>query len=308
MKPDMPADATQGLRSSTKRLLTRRRLLAGAGGLVGSSAVATAAYAGGIEAQSLKVTRYAPQPAAWPNGLRLSITVIADMHAGGPNMTVSHVRRMVDTANDLKSDVVVLLGDYTATYRFVNVRMPNKIWAAELARLSAPLGTWAVLGNHDWWHDVIGIRTSLNAVGVTVLENDAVLLGAKGAQFWLAGLGDQRAYRLGHGRFRGVDDLPRTLAQINTGDPVLLLAHEPDIFAHLPGRVALTLAGHTHGGQIRLPLIWPAFVPSKYGARYAYGHIVEDSRHMIVSGGLGTSFIPARLGVPPEVVQVVLGA
>lgn len=308
MKPDMPADATQGLRSSTKRLLTRRRLLAGAGGLVGSSAVATAAYAGGIEAQSLKVTRYAPQPAAWPNGLRLSITVIADMHAGGPNMTVSHVRRMVDTANDLKSDVVVLLGDYTATYRFVNVRMPNRIWAAELARLSAPLGTWAVLGNHDWWHDVIGIRTSLKAVGVTVLENDAVLLGANRAQFWLAGLGDQRAYRLGHGRFRGVDDLPRTLAQINTGDPVLLLAHEPDIFAHLPGRVALTLAGHTHGGQIRLPLIWPAFVPSKYGARYAYGHIVEDGRHMIVSGGLGTSFIPARLGVPPEVVQVVLGA
>jgi predicted MPP superfamily phosphohydrolase len=76
----------------------------------------------------------------------------------------------------------------------------------------------------------------------------------------------------------------------------------------MPERVALTLAGHTHGGQIRLPLIWPAFVPSKYGARYAYGHIVEDGKHMIVSGGLGTSFIPARLGVPPEVVQVVLGA
>jgi predicted MPP superfamily phosphohydrolase len=308
MKSDSPADVAPRSLSSAKALLTRRRLLAGAGGVLGSSAVGTAAYAGGVEAQSLKVTRYTPQPAAWPKDHRLSVTIIADIHAGGPNMTVSHVRRIVDTANELKSDLVVLLGDYIATYRFVNARMPNRIWAAELARLTAPLGTWAVLGNHDWWHDAIGIRTSLNAVGIPVLENDAVLLGTEGARFWLAGLGDQRAYRLGHGRFRGVDDLPRTLAQIHTDDPVLLLAHEPDIFARMPERVALTLAGHTHGGQIRLPLIWPAFVPSKYGARYAYGHIVEDGKHMIVSGGLGTSFIPARLGVPPEVVQVVLGA
>jgi predicted MPP superfamily phosphohydrolase len=308
MKSDSPADVAPRSLSSAKALLTRRRLLAGAGGVLGSSAVGTAAYAGGVEAQSLKVTRYTPQPAAWPKDHRLSVTIIADIHAGGPNMTVSHVRRIVDTANELKSDLVVLLGDYIATYRFVNARMPNRIWAAELARLTAPLGTWAVLGNHDWWHDAIGIRTSLNAVGIPVLENDAVLLGTEGARFWLAGLGDQRAYRLGHGRFRGVDDLPRTLAQIHTDDPALLLAHEPDIFARMPERVALTLAGHTHGGQIRLPLIWPAFVPSKYGARYAYGHIVEDGKHMIVSGGLGTSFIPARLGVPPEVVQVVLGA
>jgi predicted MPP superfamily phosphohydrolase len=307
MKPDIPAVPARS-RSPMKAFLTRRRLLAGAGGLLGSSALGTAAYAGGIEAQSLTVTRYTPEPAAWPGGQRLSITVIADIHAGGPNMTASHVRRIVDTANDLKSDIVVLLGDYIATYRFVNVRMPHRIWAAELARLTAPLGVWAVLGNHDWWHDVAAIRTSITAIGIPVLENDAVLLGPEGARFWLAGLGDQRAFRLGHGRFRGVDDLPRTLSQIRSDDPILLLAHEPDIFARLPSRIALTLAGHTHGGQIRLPLIWPAFVPSKYGARYAYGHVVEDGRHMIVSGGLGTSFIPARLGVPPEVVQVVLGA
>ena len=98
------------------------------------------------------------------------------------------------------------------------------------------------------------------------------------------------------------------LAQVGTDDPVLLLAHEPDIFPRVPSRVALTLSGHTHGGQIRLPLIWPAFVPSKYGARFAYGHVVEDDRHLIVSGGLGTSIVPARLGVPPEIVHIVLGA
>ena len=106
----------------------------------------------------------------------------------------------------------------------------------------------------------------------------------------------------------GVDDLPLTMSKIKTDDPVLLLAHEPDIFPHVPERVALQLSGHTRGGQIRVPFIWPAFVPSRYGARYAYGHIVENDRHLIVSGGLGTSIIPARFGVPPEILQITLGA
>ncbi len=72
--------------------------------------------------------------------------------------------------------------------------------------------------------------------------------------------------------------------------------------------MALTLAGHTHGGQIRIPVIWPRFVPSRYGARFAYGHIIETGRHMIVSGGLGTSMVPVRLGVPPEIVHIDIGS
>ena len=151
------------------------------------------------------------------------------------------------------------------------------------------------------------MRAALADVNIPVLENDAVLLGPEGQRFWLAGIGDQLAIPLGHGRFRGVDDLPLTLSRITTDDPVLLLVHEPDIFPRVPARVALTLAGHTHGGQIRVPFIWPHFVPSKYGARFAYGHVVEDERHLIVSGGLGTSIIPARLGVPPEILHIALG-
>ena len=180
--------------------------------------------------------------------------------------------------------------------------------AAELARLKAPLGVWAILGNHDWWYEISTVRRALADARIPVLENNAVKLGTEGRQFWLAGIGDQLAHLLGHGRFRGEDDLPDTLAQVRTGDPVLLLVHEPDIFPRVPDRVALMLAGHTHGGQIRLPFIWPAFVPSKFGKRFAYGHIVEDGRHMIVSGGLGTSVVPARLGVPPEIVRIELGA
>ena len=120
------------------------------------------------------------------------------------------------------------------------------------------------------------------------------------------GLAIKWRYRLGHGHFRGVDDLPGTLAKIRSPEPVILLAHEPDIFVHVPDRVSLTLAGHTHGGQIRIPYVWTPYVPSAYGDRFAYGHIVEGGRHMVVSGGLGTSHIPVRLGVPPEVVRITL--
>jgi predicted MPP superfamily phosphohydrolase len=298
----------QGAEPIGGRRLTRRGVLAGTAGLLGFSAIATAVYAAGVEPQGLVVTRYAPRLPGWPTGRKLSVTVIADLHSGGPDMTLTHIRQVIDTANALKSDVIVLLGDYTTGYRFLHEPVPYPLWAAELARLQAPLGTWAILGNHDWWNEIAKIRQALADVQIPVLENDAVMLGAASQRFWLAGLGDQLAHPLGHGRFRGIDDLPGTLAQVRTDDPVLLLAHEPDIFPRVPARVALTLAGHTHGGQIRLPLIWPAFVPSKYGARFAYGHVVEDARHMIVSGGLGTSFVPARLGVPPEIVHIQLGA
>ena len=288
--------------------VTRRSLLAGAAGLTGLSAAGTAGYAAAIEPQQLVVTPYALTPRGWPAGRKLTITVIADLHAGGPDKPLPNVQRIVDTANALKSDLIVMLGDYIARYEFAIERIPDPTWAAELARLKAPLGVWAILGNHDWWYDLAGVRNALAEVRIPLLENQAVLLGPEGERVWVAGIGDQIAHRIGRGRFRGVDDLPGTLAQVTTDDPVILLTHEPDIFPRVPTRVALTFAGHTHGGQIRVPLIWPAFVPSRYGKRYAYGHVIERERHLIVSGGFGTSIIPARFGVPPEIVHVTLGA
>jgi predicted MPP superfamily phosphohydrolase len=307
MKPAATDGTEQRKRTATPRL-TRRRLIAGGAGLLGLSASATAAYAGAIEPMSVVVTRYALTPPRWPAGRKLTVTVIADLHAGGPDMTLPHVKHVIDVAQNLRSDLVVLLGDFKAWYgHFKTEPVDDALWAAELARLQAPLGTWAILGNHDWWHDLDGVRGALANVRIPLMQNDAVLLGADGQKFWLAGLGDQLAHWIGPGRFRGVDDLPGTLAKIRTDDPVLLLVHEPDIFPAVPDRVALTLAGHTHGGQIRVPFVWPYFVPSKFGARYAYGHVIENDRHLIVSGGLGTSMIPARLGVPPEILHITLG-
>jgi predicted MPP superfamily phosphohydrolase len=292
------------LKVTRRGLLTRGLMLAGVGGLAGAS---TAAYGAAEAATGLVVTDYAPVPPNWPARQKLTITVIADIHAGGPNMGLARVREIVDTAIGLRSDLVVVLGDYFATHRFITEHVPHAAWAAELARLKPRYGTYAILGNHDWWHDPDGVRAALRQFNIPELKNDAVLLGERGARFWLAGIDDQLAHYVSHGNFRGEDDLPGTLAKVKTDDPVILMVHEPDIFPDVPSRVALTLAGHTHGGQIRLPYIPPVWAPSAYGARYAYGHIVERDRHMIVSGGLGTSQVPVRIGVTPEIVRVTLG-
>ncbi len=288
-------------------IINRRRLVLGGLGVAGLAGGSAAAYAAGVEPFDLMVTRYRPVPPGWPAGRRLTIAVVADLHAGGPNMGLAQIRTAIDTTLNLRADLIVLLGDYFATHRFITERVPHAAWAAELARLSAPLGVFAILGNHDWWFDIQGTRAALARVDIPVLENQTVLIGEPGRKFWLAGLGDTIAFRHGRGRFSGVDDLPGTLAKVTTDDPVILLVHEPDAFTMVPPRVALTLAGHTHGGQVRLPLVWPQFVPSRYGARFAYGHVVEGNRHMIVSGGLGTSILPVRLGVPPEIVHIELG-
>jgi uncharacterized protein len=158
--------------------LTRRRFLMASAGLAGLSASAFGAYAGVIEPLGLVVTRYALNPPGWRAGQKLTITMIADLHAGGPDMMLPHVRRIIDTANSLRSDLVVLLGDFKARYRFKTTPVADPDWAAEIARLEAPLGTWAILGNHDWWYDLEGVRSVLAGVRIPVLENDAVLIGA----------------------------------------------------------------------------------------------------------------------------------
>jgi predicted MPP superfamily phosphohydrolase len=301
-----PLAAAPPVRTVVRPSLTRRALFVGLG-TAGLAGVATAAYGIGVEPESVLLTRYRFTPPRWPAGRKLSITVVADLHAGGPNMTARHIHQVVEFAALERADIVLLLGDYFATHRFVTEHVPPPVWAAALARLKGRLGTWAILGNHDWWHDIKGVRAGLAGVDIPVLENKAVLLGEPGQRFWLAGLGDQLAHRIGPHQFRGDDDLPGTLRQIDTDDPVILMAHEPDIFTKVPDRVSLTLAGHTHGGQIRVPFVWPHFVPSRYGARFAYGHIIEGGRHMIVSGGLGVSGVPVRIGVPPEILRIELG-
>jgi predicted MPP superfamily phosphohydrolase len=302
-------------------MLTRRGLLKAVAGL-GLTAFGFTGYALGVEPWGHRISRYRPRLAGWPHELRLRIALVADIHACDPWMALARVERIVADTNALAPDLTLLLGDYMAHHRFVRRQIPAAEWAGALGHLRAPLGVHAILGNHDWWDDPAAVlrgrgpvraRRALEAVGIPVYENNARRLHKDGRAFWLAGLGDQwalggrrrNAQRRAQPR-RGVDDLPATMAQMTDDTPVLLMAHEPDIFPSVPSRVALTFAGHTHGGQIALAGL-PALVPSRYGRRYAYGHIVEDGRHLIVSGGLGCSGVPLRFGVPPEIVLVELG-
>ena len=295
-------------------MLRRRHLLAGLGAGFGTALVG-GAYALAIEPGfRLEVRHYRPALPAWPAGFRLRVGVITDLHAGGPHMLPRRVEGIVEATEGLRPDLVVFLGDLNASHRFLTERVPPALSAATLARLRPPLGLHAVLGNHDWWDDPAAFRgrgrpeteRALAAAGIPVLENRAVRLRHDGRDFWLAGLGSMWAFGGAMSRWRGVDDLPATLAAFADDSPAILLAHEPDIFPRVPARVALTLSGHTHGGQVRLPGL-PPVVPSNYGDRYAHGHIVEDGRHLVVSAGLGTSGFPVRFGVPPEIVLVELG-
>jgi predicted MPP superfamily phosphohydrolase len=300
-------------------VISRRGLLKGAAAFFGSG-LGLGGYAFGLEPQRLSVTRYRVAPAAWPRGLNLRIAALADIHACEPWMSAERIAAIGDHTNRLGADLIVLLGDYAAGHRYVTQPVMAETWAAALSGLRAPLGVHAILGNHDWWDDwtaqregrgpIIG-RRLLEKNGIPVYENDAVRLGKDGQSIWLAGLGDQLALLGGRGwkrqRLTGVDDLPATLAKVTDDAPLILLAHEPDIFPKVPGRVALTLSGHTHGGQVRL-FGYSPIVPSRYGNRYAYGHVVEGGRHLVVSGGLGCSIMPIRLGVPPEIVVVDLGS
>ena len=267
----------------------------------------------------MSVTRYRLTPPRWPRDLKLRVAVLADIHACDPWMTLQRVEKIVAATNRLTPDMVLLLGDYVAGMRWVTEYVPSSQWSAALAELNAPLGVHAVLGNHDWWEDRTAQQRqrgptiagkALEDVGIPVYENDVARLEKDGQAFWLAGLGDQLAFltrnKLGQRCCRGVDDLPGTLAKVTDDAPVVLLAHEPDIFPKVPDRVSLTIAGHTHAGQVRLFGYSPV-VPSRYGNRYAYGHVVEEGRNLIVSGGLGTSIMPVRFGAPPEIVMVELG-
>ncbi len=310
-------------------MITRRQLFQGAaGGALGLGATGGYALA---EPWRLKVTRYALTPPHWTPGLQLRIAALADFHFCDPWMTPAHTRRIVDATNALKPDCVVLLGDYEPGYKMAQLSrpVPRERWAEALAGLQAPLGVHAVLGNHDWWEDDAAQRRrggptaaerALVSAGIAVHNNRAVRLEKDGRGFWIAGLADQWAFivpRRVREREReegqrhlpwyiGQDDLPGTLAHVTDDAPVVLLAHEPDIFPKVPDRVAVTMCGHTHGGQVTF-LGYAPRVPSRYGRRYRYGHIVEGGRNLIVSGGLGCSGMPVRLGVPPEVVLVELG-
>ena len=261
---------------------------------VAAAAAAALVYACWIEPRRLVTVRRPLRLPGWPSaldGLRLGL--LSDLHAGALHAGPSAIARAVERLNEEAPDVTLLLGDYIDAHPVWGGRVAPELVARELAELEAPLGTFAVLGNHDWKQAGDDMWRALRTAGIEVLENRVVETGG----LYVAGLADLRERR---------PDLPGALAGVPAGAPVVLLAHDPDVFPYVPDRVALTLSGHTHGGQIAIPVLRRVAIPSRYGERYARGHVIEDGRHLYVTSGLGTSGLPLRLLAPPEVVVLEL--
>ena len=159
---------------------------------------------------------------------------------------------------------------------------------------------FGVLGNHDAWLSHARVAGALQRAGVRLVEDTAVSVDTRAGPVWVAGISDL---------WTGRHDIAAALAPVkNDGAPVVLLTHNPDVFPQVPSRVALTLAGHTHGGQVLLPFAGRPIVPSHFGQRFAAGHIVEGGRHMFVATGVGTSILPVRFRVPPTVTILTIDA
>jgi len=250
-----------------------------------------------IEPASLRVTRSTLVLERWPRDLDgLRIAVLADLHVGSPFNGVDKLARVVAETNAAGADLILLVGDYVIKGVLGGTFVPPEVVAARLHELRAPLGVYAVLGNHDWWLDAPRMRTALEQAGIRTLEDQALAIDGP-RHFWLVGVSDF---------WEGRHDVHAALSGVRDDASVIAFTHNPDVFPHVPDRVTLTIAGHTHGGQVWLPIVGRPIVPSEYGQRYAIGHVVEGHRHLFVSPGLGTSIIPVRFRVPPEISVVTL--
>lgn len=232
----------------------------------------------------------------WPAGApSIRVALLTDIHVAGPDMPPSRLARIVEQVNRLDPDLVLLGGDFTSDKRTATRRYSGREAIAPLAHLRSSLGVVSVLGNHDHWRGRGEILAALRSAEIRVLENEAVSVGPLS----LGGVGDA---------FTGHDQTARTVAAMRELPGArIILTHSPDIAPDLPSDVTLLLAGHTHCGQIRLPLVGAISSMSEYGDRYACRVFTEGRRRIITSAGLGTSILPFRFGAPPDLWLVTLG-
>lgn len=271
------------------------------------------AYSYLIEPHRLVVNNYELTINGWNkafNGLR--IVAISDIHAGSNGVDEIKLRQIVETANAQNADLIVLLGDYVSQQRESKpirergLKMPVAAIANNLAGLTAKYGVFVVLGNHDDWHDGEGVGSAFERVGYKMLNGSVATIEKDGARLRVLGLKDHLQN----------NNYPKDARQLlgeteGTGD-VLVLQHGPDIARTISGESAvskdlkLMLSGHTHGGQVWLPVLGRPIVPSSYGQKYAAGHFKENGLDVFVTTGIGTSILPFRFMVPPEIAVLTI--
>jgi predicted MPP superfamily phosphohydrolase len=239
----------------------------------------------------------------WPAGAApIKVALLSDIHIGNVVMDAARLRRILGQVEAAKPDLILLAGDFVVGQDATGIEARAAELTAPLSGLKAPLGTLAVLGNHDYWTDARRVGAALEAAGVTVLDNQAVRRGP----ILVAGVGDA---------FSGHDDVAAALRSgQGPSAPVVVLTHSPDLASRLPAGIHLLLAGHTHCGQIVLPLIGalPARSPHEHGRRiydprYRCGIIQDPGRTVIVTAGVGAGTVPVRIGAPPDFWLITLG-
>jgi predicted MPP superfamily phosphohydrolase len=235
----------------------------------------------------------------WAARGSVRIAVLTDLHVGSPFNGLAKLHAVLERTNAARPDIICILGDLVVQGVIGGRFVAPEQTAAELKALRAPAGVFAVLGNHDGWLDHDRVKRALEQNGIRVIEESAVRTQTPAGPLWIAGISDL---------WTGVHDVRTALDAVEDDAPVILLTHNPDVFPDIPKRVALTLAGHTHGGQVRLPFVGRPVVPSQFGQRYAAGHVVEDGRHLFVATGVGTSILPVRFRVPPAVTVLTVTA
>ena len=227
----------------------------------------------------------------WPTWRRpLRIAYLSDFHTGSHADDVARLTAIVAEAASYRPDLALFGGDYVNMQPFGGGRVPPRVTAAILGGLQADCGRFAVLGNHDYSYDPQEVAHALQDHGISVLEDECRSFAYEQSTVPIIGIPDAHVTRA----------RARTLLTGLPSQPTLVLAHDPVWFAHLPAGPHLMLAGHTHGGQIRVPGIGIVTNASKAPLRWSHGLVNEGGRQLYVTSGLGTSLLPLRIGVPPE--------